>query len=107
MGRSVSYPSGAIVAFTVLEVESDDDWEFQYDWLREDLRERAAQAFPSDTLTSAAFPANAHAPRIERRLGELRPDVAALCPSIRRLQELQQGLRDGDGRALELLEIYR
>ena len=47
MGRSVSYPSGAIVAFTVLEVENDDDWEFEYEWLREDLRERAARAFPS------------------------------------------------------------
>ena len=47
MGRSVSYPSGAIVAFTVLEVEAEDDWEFEYDWLRDDLRERAGRAFPS------------------------------------------------------------
>lgn len=47
MGRSVSYPSGAVVAFTVLEVEDDDDWDFEYEWLREDLRERAGQAFPS------------------------------------------------------------
>ncbi len=47
MGRSVSYPSGAIVAFTVLEAENDDDWDFEYDWLREDLCERAAAAFPS------------------------------------------------------------
>src|SRR3546814_8480393 len=47
MGRSVSYPSGAIVAFTVLDVENDGDWEFEYEWLREDLRERAANAFPS------------------------------------------------------------
>ena len=47
MGRSVSYPSGAIVGFTVLEVEDDDDWEFEYVWLREDLRTRAAAAFPS------------------------------------------------------------
>ena len=47
MGRSVSYPSGAIVAFTVLEVEDDDGWEFEYEWLREDLRTRAAAAFPS------------------------------------------------------------
>ena len=31
MGRSVSYPSGAVVAFTVLDVESDDDWEFEYE----------------------------------------------------------------------------
>lgn len=47
MGRSVSYPSGAIVAFTVLEVEAEDDWEFEYEWLRDDLRERAGRAFPS------------------------------------------------------------
>ena len=47
MGRSVSYPSGAIVAFTVLEVEAEDDWEFEYEWLRNDLCERAAKAFPS------------------------------------------------------------
>lgn len=47
MGRSVSYPSGAIVAFTVLEVEDEGDWEFEYEWLQGDLRERAASAFPS------------------------------------------------------------
>ena len=47
MGRSVSYPSGAIVAFTVLEVEDQDDWEFEYEWLQGDLRERASAAFPS------------------------------------------------------------
>ena len=47
MGRSVSYPSGAIVAFTVLEVEAEDDWEFEYEWLRDDLRERAGRAFSS------------------------------------------------------------
>lgn len=47
MGRSVSYPSGALVAFTVLETENDDDWKFEYEWLRDDLSERAAAAFPS------------------------------------------------------------
>jgi hypothetical protein len=47
MGRSVSYPSGALVAFTVLEVENDDDWDFEYDWLCDDLKERAVAAFPS------------------------------------------------------------
>ena len=47
MGRSVSYPSGAVVAFTVLEVEDDDYWDFEYEWLREDLRIRAGAAFPS------------------------------------------------------------
>jgi len=47
MGRSVSYPSGAIVAFTVLKAEDEGDWEFEYEWLQGDLRERAAAAFPS------------------------------------------------------------
>lgn len=47
MARSVSYPSGSIVAFAVLEVEDSDDWEFEYEWLRDDLKERAADAFPS------------------------------------------------------------
>jgi hypothetical protein len=47
MGRSVSYPSGAIAAFTVLEVEDDDDWELEYEWLRDDLVQRAAEAYPS------------------------------------------------------------
>ena len=47
MSRSVSYPNGAIVAFTVLEVERDEDWEVEYEWLRDDLAERAAAAFPS------------------------------------------------------------
>ena len=47
MGRSVSYPSGAIVAFTVLKVEDQDDWEFEYEWLCGDLVERVAAAFSS------------------------------------------------------------
>jgi hypothetical protein len=47
MGRSVSYPSGAIVAFQVLETDDDGDLGFEYEWLRDDLRERAATAFPS------------------------------------------------------------
>lgn len=46
MGRSVSYPSGALAAFTVLEVEDEDDRDFKYEWLRGYLAERAA-AFPS------------------------------------------------------------
>jgi hypothetical protein len=47
MGRSVSYPRGAIVAFQVLEVDDDGDWDFEYEWLRDDLIERARAAFPS------------------------------------------------------------
>ncbi len=45
MGRPVSYPSGSLVAFTVLDDE--DDWEFEYEWLRDDLVERATRLFPS------------------------------------------------------------
>jgi len=44
-------------------------------------------------------------PKIERRLRELRPQIETLCPAIRRLHELQDGVRDGNGRALDLLEI--
>lgn len=47
MGRSVSYPRGAIVAFTVLEPDEPEDWEFEFEWLQGDLRERAVRAFPS------------------------------------------------------------
>ena len=47
MGRSVSYPTGALVAFTALEVEDPDDWEFEFGWLVDGLRSRAGTAFPS------------------------------------------------------------
>lgn len=47
MGRSVSYPSGGVVAFTVLEVEEDGDWDFEYEWLCDHLKERATRFFPS------------------------------------------------------------
>lgn len=47
MGRSVSYPSGSIVAFTVLGAEHADEWHFKYDWLWGDLVERAMRLFPS------------------------------------------------------------
>lgn len=47
MSRSISYPNGAIVAFTILEVERTEDWELEYEWLRDDLTERAAATFPS------------------------------------------------------------
>jgi len=47
MGRSVSYPSGGVVAFTVLEVEEDGDWDFEYEWLCDYLKERATRFFPS------------------------------------------------------------
>ena len=42
---------------------------------------------------------------LQQRMQALRPQIAALCPSIRRLAELQQGVRDGNGRPLNLLQI--
>lgn len=47
MGRSVSYPPGNLVAFTMLEVEDENDWDFEYEWLRDDVVERAMHLFPS------------------------------------------------------------
>jgi hypothetical protein len=43
-------------------------------------------------------------PRLERRMQALRPQVQALCPSIRRLAELQQGVRGSDGQPLKLVQ---
>ena len=43
--------------------------------------------------------------KIEQRLADLQPQLDALCPGLRRLAELQQGLRDGRGRALDLVDI--
>jgi hypothetical protein len=44
--------------------------------------------------------------RVQARVNhELRPQVQALCPDIRRLAELSQGLTDDHGRPLDLLEV--
>ena len=47
MGRSVSYPSGAIVAFRTLEIDDEDDWEWEYECLVEEIIETARSTFPS------------------------------------------------------------
>ncbi|PIW55570.1 MAG: hypothetical protein COW16_05405 [Sphingomonadales bacterium CG12_big_fil_rev_8_21_14_0_65_65_10] len=47
MGRSVSYPSGAIVAFRTLEIEHDDDWDWECECLVEEVIETARSMFPS------------------------------------------------------------
>ncbi len=44
-------------------------------------------------------------PRLQRRMQALRPQIAALCPAIRRLAELQQGVRGADGQPLDLLQV--
>ncbi len=44
-------------------------------------------------------------PRLQRRMQALQPQIAALCPAIRRLAGLQQGVRGADGRPLDLLQV--
>ena len=44
-------------------------------------------------------------PRLQQRMQALRPQVQALCPSIQRLAELQQGVRGSDGKPLNLLQV--
>lgn len=58
-----------------------------------DLRDRAtslAEDWPS---------------RLRRRMDVLQPQVEALCPDIRHLASLQQGMPDGDGTTLDLLQV--
>ena len=45
--------------------------------------------------------------RLERRMQALRPQIEALCPSVRRLYELQHGVHDANRQSLDLLEIAR
>ncbi len=58
-----------------------------------DLRDRAANL------------ATQLEPRMRQRMQALRPQIEALCPAIRQLAMLQQGVRDGKGRPLDLLQI--
>ena len=58
-----------------------------------DLRDRAADL------------AGGLQPRLQQRMQALRPQIQALCPAIRRLAELQQGVRGGDGLPLNLLQV--
>lgn len=43
--------------------------------------------------------------RLHEQMQALRPEIAALCPSVQRLAELQQGLTGPRGEPLQLLEI--
>ncbi|MGA0586943.1 DUF2884 family protein [Dyella sp. KRB-257] len=77
-----------------------------------DLGQQALQAAMSGDLDTAARLrdraadlATALRPRLERRMQALAPAVDALCPSIHRLAELQQGVRDAAGRPLDLLSV--
>lgn len=74
-------------------------------------RQAVAAALAGDLATAATLRdrtadlAGELQPRLERRLQVLRPRIQALCPSLQRLHELQLGLRDGQGRPLDLLDI--
>lgn len=77
-----------------------------------DLGQQAIQAAMSGDMQAAASLrdrasdlATQLRPRLERRMQALRPQIQALCPSIRRLAELQQGVKGGGGQALNLLQI--
>lgn len=77
-----------------------------------DLGQQALQAAMSGDLDTAARLrdqatdlATTLRPRLERRMQALAPAVDALCPSIRRLADLQQGVRDAAGRPLDLLSV--
>ena len=47
MGRSVSYPPGAVVAFRLLETSEEDDLDWEYECLVATVRYDATNAFPS------------------------------------------------------------
>lgn len=44
-------------------------------------------------------------PLLQQRMQALRPQIEALCPTIQKLAELQQGVRDAQGRPLNLLQV--
>lgn len=80
--------------------------------LANDLGQQAINAALSGDLQaatslrdSAADLATQLRPRLERRMQALTPDIQALCPSIQRLAELQQGIRGSGGQPLNLLRI--
>lgn len=77
-----------------------------------DLGQQALNAAMSGDLQTAASLrdragdlASGLQPRLLQRMQGLRPQIQALCPSIRELAELQQGVRGSDGRPLNLLQV--
>lgn len=80
--------------------------------LASDLGQQALQAAMSGDLQAAANLRDTAAdlstqlrPRLEQRLAGLAPQVRALCPSIQRLADLQQGIRGPNGQPLDLLDV--
>lgn len=80
--------------------------------LANDLGQQALDAaMRGDLQTAAALRdqatglASGLRPRLEQRMQALQPQIAALCPAITRLAELQQGVRGSNGQPLNLLHI--
>jgi len=80
--------------------------------LAADLGQQAINAALSGDLQAAATLRDRAAslttdlqPRLMQRMQVLRPQIEALCPSIRKLASLQQGVPGADGRPLRLLQI--
>jgi hypothetical protein len=77
-----------------------------------DLGQQAINAALSGDLQTAADLRDRAAglatelqPRLLKRMQALRPQIQALCPDVRRLAELQQGVRGAEGHPLDLLQI--
>lgn len=77
-----------------------------------DLGQQALNAAMSGDLQTAAELRDRAAnlatqlePRMRQRMQALRPQIQVLCPAIRQLATLQQGVRDNRGRSLDLLQI--
>ncbi len=77
-----------------------------------DLSQQAIEAAVGGDLNAAAALRERTAnlgselrPRMSRRMRALRPQIEALCPSLRGLRDLQRDIRDVNGHPLDLLEI--
>ena len=80
--------------------------------LANDLGQQALDAaMRGDLQTAAALRdqatglASGLRPRLEQRMQALQPQIAALCPAITRLADLQQSVRGSNGQPLNLLHI--
>ncbi len=80
--------------------------------LASDLARQAMAAVVNGDLDAAATLQSRAAdltgdlqPRLERRMQALRPQIQALCPSIKRLYQLQRDIRGPNARPLDLLDI--
>ncbi|MCW8807575.1 MAG: YggN family protein [Rhodanobacter sp.] len=82
--------------------------------LAADLGQQALNAALSGDLQTAASLRDRAAslatdlqPRLQQRMQALRPQIEALCPAVRRLADLQQGVRGSNRQPLGLLQIGR